>query len=107
LRTSNDAAVSIVPPKIPYGGFSLGTAPKLAYRTGPSLIALTVKLAPSMPVARSSLPPSFVLSVAAWSLRSEPETTCSVEHRHASDLRRSTPRVLAPVRVMLSRAIFT
>ena len=44
---------------------------------------------------------------AAWILRSKPEFTCSVEHRHASDLRRSTPRVLAPVRVMLSRAIIT
>jgi hypothetical protein len=50
LRTSNDAAVSIVPPKIPYGGFSLGTAPKLAYRTGPSLIALRLSLLPACPL---------------------------------------------------------
>jgi hypothetical protein len=35
------------PPKIPYGGFSLGTAPKLAYQTGPSLIARWLSLLPS------------------------------------------------------------
>jgi len=45
----------------------------------------SVKLAPSMPVAGSGLPPSFVLSAAAWVLRSESEATCSVEHRHASN----------------------
>jgi hypothetical protein len=67
----------------------------------------SVKLAPSIPVVCSCLPPSFVLSVAAWILRSESEVTCSVDHRHASDLSRSTPGALAPVRVMLSRPIYT
>ena len=66
-----------------------------------------VKLAPSIPVARSSLSPSFVLSAAAWILRTESEVTCSVEHRHASDLHRSTPGALAPVQVMLSWPIIT
>jgi hypothetical protein len=33
--------------------------------------------------------------------------TCSVEHRHASDIRRSTPGVLAPVQVILSWSIIT
>ena len=42
---------------------------------------------------------------AAWIPRSVSEATCSVEHRHASDLRRSTPGALAPVRVLLSRSI--
>ena len=46
----------------------------------------SVKLAPSIPVAWSGLPPSFVLSAAAWIPRSESEATCSVEHRHESDL---------------------
>ena len=67
----------------------------------------SVKLAPSMLVTRSGLHPSFVLSAAAWVLRSESEATCSVEHRHASDIRRSTPGALAPVRVLLSRSIIT
>jgi hypothetical protein len=44
-----------------------------------------------MPVTRSGLPPSFVLSAAAWIPRSVSEATCSVEHRHASDISRSTP----------------
>jgi hypothetical protein len=39
----------------------------------------SVKLAPSMPVTWSGLPPSFVLSAAAWILRSKSEATCSVE----------------------------
>jgi hypothetical protein len=98
---------TIVPPKIPHGGFSLSTAPKLACQIGPSLIPLRLSLLPAFPLRRSSLPPPFVLSAAAWVLRSMSESTCSVEHHHASDLRRSTPRVLAPVRVMLSRAIIT
>jgi ABC transporter len=64
-RASNDAAVSIVPPKMPYGGFSLGTAPKLACQTGPSLIARRLRLLPSYPSLGTSLPPSFVPSAAA------------------------------------------
>src|SRR5215469_14444365 len=99
--------LSIVPPKILHGGFSLSTAPKLACQIGPSLIPLRLSLLPAFPLRSSSLPPPFVLSAAAWVLRSMSESTCSVEHHHASDLRRSTPRVLAPVRVMLSRAIIT
>jgi hypothetical protein len=34
-----------------------------------------VKLAPSIPVARSGLPPSFVLSATAWTLRTESESS--------------------------------
>jgi hypothetical protein len=40
-------------------------------------------------------------------LRSESEATCSVKHRHASDIRRSTQGALAPVQVMLSWSIIT
>jgi hypothetical protein len=40
---------TIVPPKMPDCGFSLGTAPKLAYQTGPSLIALRLSLLPASP----------------------------------------------------------
>jgi hypothetical protein len=67
----------------------------------------SVKLAPSIPVAlirfattlralRSSMGSPF--SVGA---------TCSVDHRHPSDVRRSTPGALAPVQVMLSWTIIT
>ena len=107
MRTSNDAAVSIVPPKIPYGGFSLGTAPKLACQIEPSLIPLRLSLLPAFPLRELGLPPPFVLSAAAWILRSVSEITCSVEHRHASNLRCSTPGALAPVQVMLSWPIVT
>jgi hypothetical protein len=55
--------------KIPYCRFSLGTAPKLAFQTGPSLIMRRLSLLPAYPSHRSSLPPSFVLSAAAWVLR--------------------------------------
>ena len=64
-RASNDAAVSIVPPKMPDCGFSLGTALKLACQTGPSLIARQLSLLPAYPSRGTSLPPSFVLSAAA------------------------------------------
>ena len=107
MRTSNDAAVSIVPPKIPYGGFSLGTAPKLACQIEPSLIPLRLSLLLAFPLRGSGLPPPFVLSAAAWVLRSVSEATCLVEHRHANDVRRSTPGALAPVKVMLSWTIIT
>src|SRR5215472_12858226 len=66
--------LSIVPPKIPYCGFSLGTAPRLAYQIGPALIALRLSLLPAYPSRESGLPPSFVLSAAAWTLRSKSET---------------------------------
>ena len=95
--------VSSLLPKIPYGGFSLGTAPKLACQIEPSLIPLRLSLLPAFPSRELGLPPPFVLSAAAWILRSVSEITCSVEHRHASNLRCSTPGALAPVRVMLSR----
>jgi hypothetical protein len=39
----------------------------------------SVKLAPSIPVAWSGLPPPFVLSAAVWVLRSVSEVSCSVE----------------------------
>ena len=67
-----------------------------------------VKIAPIIPVAWYKFasilraPPA-----AAWSLRSVSESTCSGEHRHASDLHRSTPGVLAPVQVVLSWSIIT
>ena len=82
-----------------------GSKAGLSDRAFPDLIS--IKLAPSVLVTGSGLHPSFVLSAAAWILRSESEATCSVEHRHPSDMRRSTPGALAPVRVLLSRSIIT
>jgi hypothetical protein len=61
---------------------------------------VSVKLAPR----RSGLPPSSVRPWQHGSLCSESETG-SVEHRHASDLCRSTSGALAPVQVMLFRSI--
>src|SRR5215469_4742075 len=56
---------TIVPPKMPDCGFSLGTAPKLACQTGPSLIARRLRLLPSYPSLGTSLPRSLVPSAAA------------------------------------------
>jgi hypothetical protein len=67
----------------------------------------SVKLAPSIPVA------SIRFATTLRALRSSMGSpfsvgaTCSVEHRHASDIRRSTPGALAPVQVMLSWTIIT
>ncbi len=55
-----------------------------------------IRFATTLRVLRSSMGSPF--SVGA---------TCSVEHRHASDVRRSTPGALAPVQVMLSWTIIT
>ena len=80
---------------------------KAGLSDGPSLIAFRLSWLPACPSREAGLLPSFVLSAAAWVLRSESETTCSVEHRHASDMRRSTPGALAPVQVVLSWSINT
>jgi hypothetical protein len=42
-----------------------------------------------------------------WILRTVPEKPGALEHRHSSSCRCSTPGALAPVRVILSRSIFT
>src|SRR6516162_4732523 len=101
-RASNDTDVSIVPPKIPYGGFSLGTAPKLACQTGPSLITRRLSLLPACPSRDQVCLHPSCSPRQHGSPRSVSEATCSVEHRHASDVSRSTPGAIAPVRVMLS-----
>src|SRR5262249_36777746 len=41
----------------PYGGFSLSTAPKLAYQTGPSLITRRVSFLPACPPRDQGFPP--------------------------------------------------
>jgi hypothetical protein len=79
-----------------------GSKAGLSGRTFPD--RASVKLLPAYPSRRSGLPPPFVLSAAESVPRTESEAICSVEHRHASDQRRSTPGALAPVRVMLSRS---
>src|SRR5262249_2561810 len=80
---------------------------KAGLSDGPSLIALRLSCSQHAHRMKTSLLPSFVPSAAAWVLRSESETRCSVEHRHASDVRRSTPEALAPVQVVLSWSINT
>src|SRR5262245_26095938 len=81
------------------------TAPKLAYQRGPSLIALRLSLLPACPSRDQVCLHPSCSSRAAWALRSESEVICRWKHRHASDLHRSTPGALAPVEVLLSRAI--
>jgi hypothetical protein len=103
---SNDADVSSIPLRFRTAGLPrYGSKAGLSDRAFPD--PTSIKLAPSMLVTGSGLHPSFVLSAAAWVLRSKSEATCSVEHRHASDMRRSTPGALAPDRVVLSRSIIT
>ena len=62
-----------------------------------------IKLAPSMPVARSSLPPSFVLSAAAWTLRTESESPARWSTAMQATKVALLTGALAPVQVMLSR----
>jgi hypothetical protein len=67
----------------------------------------SVKLAPSIPVPHLSLPPPFVHALV---LQLSPIKAGVLDVWHAplcERLCRSTPGVLAPVRVMLSRSIFT
>jgi hypothetical protein len=77
----------------------------LAYQIGPSLIALRLSLLPACPSRdQVCLHPSCSPRQHGPSAQSR-RPPARLKHRHASDMRRSTPRVLAPVRVMLSRAI--
>ena len=47
---SNDADVSSIPPIIPYGGFSLSTAGRLAFGTVPSWVMGGLSLLPAFAV---------------------------------------------------------
>src|SRR5664279_2284248 len=52
-RASNDPHVSSIPPIIPYGGFSLSTAGRLAFQTAPSRVASSLSLLPAYAVPDS------------------------------------------------------
>jgi hypothetical protein len=99
----NDADVSIVPPKIPYGGFS-------PVRLQGWLISRRLP-ASGVHVSRPlGLHPAFVPTAASVSLLLSPLSVgarCAHRHRHASGCAALTRGALAPVRVILSRPIHT
>jgi len=98
LRASNDAAVSIAPPKIPYGGFSPVRLQGRYFRRG---------LPSSRVLPSAGLPSPFVPiadHVASPYCAGE---RGALVHLRSSGFRHSTPGVLAPVRVLVSRSICT
>ena len=65
-----------------------------------------VKPAPGMPITRLRFASVLrALGSRRLSRRSEPSASHVVKHRHSSDLCRSTPGALTPVRVIVSRSI--
>ena len=106
-RASNDADVSIAPPKIPYGGFSPVRLQGWRFRQGlpeiPGGQACSRHTRHETPVC---LHPSCSLLAAIAAVRSR-RPPALPKHHHASGCCRSTPGALAPVRVMLSRSIIT
>ena len=60
---------------------------------------------PVASIATAGLPPPFVLPLASYESPHCVEERGAPEHLRSSDLCRSTPGALAPVRVMLSRSI--
>ena len=106
MRTSNDAAVSIVPPKIPYGGFSpVRLEGRLVGRDLPGNVP-QFKPAPGMHRSTSGLSSPFVHLVANIGYPVLSRAAGSIVHHHEAEYS-ATPEVLAPVRVMLSRSIIT
>jgi hypothetical protein len=98
--------VSIAPSKIPYGGFSLSTAPRSAYQTAPSRSTFRLSLLPAFPSSESVC---IRPSCSPWW-----QTYCALCHR--PPLGRAppfgspmdpTPGALASVRVIVSRSINT
>jgi len=73
----------------------------------PSLFWLRLSLLPAIPIASAGLLPSFVLPVVCLRSPFCAGASYSVKHHHSTDICRSTPGALAPVRVMLSRSIIT
>jgi hypothetical protein len=78
-------------------GFSDGAFPRFAQ----------VKPAPGMPIALRGLRPPFVRFVVLQLYPLSVGELDSMTHRRSSGSCRSTPGVLAPVRVVLSRSIIT
>ena len=98
MRASNDAAVSIAPPKIPYSGFSPVRLQGRYFRRG---------LPSSRVLPSAGLPSPFVPiadHVASPYCAGE---RGALVHLRSSGFRHSTPGVLAPVRVIVSRSICT
>ena len=98
--------LSSIPPIIPYGGFSLSTAGRLAFQTVPSWVIGGLSLLPAFAVRH---PVCIRPSCASWPHR---------WHRSASGLwarlrtairwnTPPTPGALARVRVVLSRSVIT
>ena len=97
---------SLRPPKIPYGGFSPVRLQGRLFR----------RRLPDPPSAQACSRHTLQVNQFASALRAPrggrlPALSVavlrSVKHRHSSDLRRSTPGALAPVRVILSRSLNT
>jgi hypothetical protein len=98
-RASYDADVSIIPPKIPYGGFSpvrlqgwlsAGAFPRRRPRVAPSRFASRLR------ARRCNV-----------TFSAQCRSTLCAQAPPFKRLRRSTPGALAPVRVILSRSIIT
>jgi hypothetical protein len=99
LRTSNDAAVSIVPPKIPYGGFSPVRLQGWRIRRDLPRTSIGLSLLPAYPDLRSVCRRPSCFSV-------DPPKVGSVDAMYCTAMRWNappTPGALAPVGFMLSR----
>jgi len=97
LRTSNDAAVSIVPPKIPYGGFSPVRLQGWRIRQDLPGTSISLSLLPAYTDLRSVCRRPSCFNV-------DPPKVGSVDAMYCTAMRWNappTPGVLAPVRVML------
>src|SRR5258708_21721452 len=99
-RASNDAAVSIALPKIPESGFSPFRLQGQHFRQGLPVRPRVLRGARFASVLRA-------LRFHRWIPRTVPEKRGALEHRRSSSYRCSTPRALAPSRVILSRPIIT
>jgi len=103
LRTSNDAAVSIVPPIIPQGGFSPLRLEGWRIRRDLPGTSFSLSLLPAYTVRRP-----VCLRPSCFSV--DPPKVGSVDAMYCTAMRWNappTPGVLAPDRVMLSRSIIT
>src|SRR5262249_56311801 len=89
----------MVPPKIPYGGFS-----PVRLQAWLASWGFPLRRPRVMPPV---LHPPFAPAVAFRYSSISVEDGCLAEHRHSRDLRPSAPGALAPVRVILSRSILT
>ena len=88
----------MVPPKIPYGGFSLSTASRLACQTGLSLRLRVLRVVQFASTLRAPANSSVVSQFRVWERG-------ALMHHHSNGLTRFTPGALAPVRVIVSRSM--